>query len=73
MRLAKPQSADICCVHKLPLFIVRYMTDESDYFVLGVYCRCLSDTGIRGSNRNMFRHMHVYGTWGSVVVKELRY
>jgi len=36
------------------------MTAESDYFVLGVFCPCLSDTGIRGSNRNMFSHTHVY-------------
>jgi len=60
MRLAKSLLSDICCVHKLPLYIVRYMTAESDYFVLGVFCPCLSDTGIRGSNRNMFSHTHVY-------------
>jgi len=62
MRLAKLLLADIRCVHKFLLFIVRYMTAESDCFVLGVYCPCLSDTGIRGSNRNrrMFRNIYIY-------------
>ena len=68
MRLVKPLLAKICCVHKLPFFIVRYMTDEIDCFVLGVYCHCLSVTGIRGSNCNMFKYIYIYMSTSSVVV-----